>query len=339
MIAVGLDFERQALTQWEVDRPPRPGVGEVVWRVAEVGVCGTDRELAMFTLGYPPPGERRLTIGHEAAGQVVQVGPEAGGLAPGDWVTAMIRRPCSPACSECGRGRRDLCLTGGFTERGIFGVHGYFTEFALDAAADLVRVPSRIIRHAVLVEPLSVVEKTIERALQVHPGSPRTALVLGAGPIGMLSAFALHVRGLDVTLLSLEPPESPRARLLETAGVRYVTSECPKAEVVIEAAGVAQAGFDAIAHLTPNGVCGILGARNGEGPVPFLDMIRGNHVVFGSVNAHRKAFEAAVEDLGRFEPAWLDGMLHRLSWRDYRTLLTPPPGAVKVVHTLGDDLH
>lgn len=338
MIAVGLDFLQKALTHWHADPPGNPRAGQVVWRVAEVGVCGTDRELAAFTLGYPPPGERRLTIGHEAAGQVVHAGPGVT-LSPGDWVTPMIRRPCAPACAECGRGRRDLCLTGGFTERGIFGAHGYFAELALDAECDLVRVPPRLARHAVLVEPLSVVEKTVERALAIHPGTPRTALVLGAGPIGMLAAFALHARGLNVSLFSLEPADSLRARLLEAAGVRYLTQTRPQADIVIEAAGVAQAGFDAIAQLAPNGVCGILGARDGEGPVPFLDLIRGNHAVFGSVNAHRHAFEAAVEDLARFDPSWLDAMLHRLSWRDYPALLTPPPAAVKVVHVLGDGLH
>lgn len=339
MIAAGLDFRQQKLTHWDEEAPAAPGAGQVLWRVMEVGVCGTDRELAAFTLGYPPRGEHRLTIGHEAAGEVVEVGTGVTSLAAGDWVTAMIRRSCPPACAECGRGRRDLCVSGGFTERGIFGAHGYFTELAVDAACDLVRIPARLARHAVLVEPLSVVEKTVDRALAVHPGTVRSALVLGAGPVGMLAAFALQARGLTVSLFSLEGPESLRARVLEGAGVRYLTGSCPKADIVIEAAGVAKAGFDALAHLAPNGVCGILGARNGEGAVPFLDMIRGNHVVFGSVNAHRGAFEAAVEDLARFDAGWLDAMIHRLSWRDYPQLLTPPPAAVKVVHVLGDDLH
>lgn len=339
MIAVGLDFRQQALTHWHADPPAAPGAGEVLWRVIEVGVCGTDRELAAFTLGYPPRGEHRLTIGHEAAGEVVEVGAGVTSLAAGDWVTPMIRRPCTPACGECLRGRRDLCVTGGFTERGIFGAHGYFAECAVDVECDLVRIPARMARHAVLVEPLSVVEKTVDRALAVHPGTARSALVLGAGPIGMLAAFTLRVREIEVSVFSLEAGGSPRARLLEAAGVRYLTGSCPKADIVIEAAGVARAGFDALGHLAPNGVCAILGARNGEGPVPFLDMIRGNHVVFGSVNAHRGAFETAVEDLARFDGAWMDAMIHRVSWRDYPQLLTPPPAAVKVVHVLGDDLH
>ena len=91
--------------------------------------------------------------------------------------------------------------------------------------------------------------------------------------------------------------------------------------------------------LAPNGVCGILGARNGDGHMPFLEMIVGNQTVFGSVNAYPGAFGAAVDDLARFDAKVLDAMLTRLSWRDYGAVLRPPVGAIKVVHTLGDNLH
>ena len=92
-------------------------------------------------LAIRPKGDQHLVIGHEALGQVQATGSEVQGIEPGDFVVPMVRRPCSPACRSCANRRRDLCITGGFTERGIFGAHGYFTELAVDNAVDLAVVP------------------------------------------------------------------------------------------------------------------------------------------------------------------------------------------------------
>src|SRR5207247_125180 len=145
--------------------------------IEEVGVCGTDRELAKFHLGYPPRGESHLVIGHEAVGRVVAVGGGVEFLRPGDWVVPMIRRGCPLPCRSCGRGRADLCLTGDYRERGIFGLHGYFCEMAVDRQQDLIAVPERLARFAVLAEPLSVVEKAIRTALRYREEPPATAFV------------------------------------------------------------------------------------------------------------------------------------------------------------------
>ncbi|MCC6589150.1 MAG: alcohol dehydrogenase catalytic domain-containing protein [Bryobacterales bacterium] len=339
MIAVGLDFETRKLTHRECEPPSTLGPHDVIWQVLEVGVCGTDRDLATFHRGYPPPGEKFLTIGHEAVGRVFRLGADVTDLQVGDWVVPTVRRGCPLPCLECRRGRRDLCTTGKFTERGIFGRHGYFTEFAVDAAADLIPIPQTILSRAILVEPLSVVEKTIATALRLHPATPRTALIFGAGPVGLLTALALEVRGIDVTVHSLEDPSNPRAVLLTRAGIRYRTDNLEKADIVIEAAGSTQAAFRGLSLLAPNGVCAVLGAHNGDGHVPFLDMIIGNKTVFGSVNAHPGAFDAAVKDIARFSPQLLDSMLTRKPWRDYGAIVDPPAGAIKVVHTLSDHLH
>jgi threonine dehydrogenase-like Zn-dependent dehydrogenase len=196
MRAVALDYAQQKLLVKDVREPERRTRTEVLVRIHEVGVCGTDRELANFRLGFPPAGSDVLVIGHEALGQVVEAGPEVGALRPGDWVTPMIRRACQPPCSSCARGRRDLCFAPVLNERGIFGLNGYFSEYAVDDAVDLVHIPDELVDCAVLMEPLSVVEKAIERALRVHEQGCRTALVLGAGPIGLLAGLLLQLRGL-----------------------------------------------------------------------------------------------------------------------------------------------
>src|SRR5690348_13942648 len=102
-----------------------------------------------------------MVLGHEAVGQVVAAGSAVSRVRPGDWVAPMVRRPCAPACETCAAGRRDFCMTGRYTDRGIFGAHGYFTEMAVDRAEDVFLVPPGREEYGVLIEPLSVVEKAV----------------------------------------------------------------------------------------------------------------------------------------------------------------------------------
>lgn len=221
MRALALDFETRTLGWRECAEPEFFGARDVLFRVREVGVCGTDRALAAFKLGKPPEGQSHLILGHEALGQVIGVGPAVESLNRGDWVAPTVRRACHPACGSCARGRRDLCTSGRYTERGIAGLHGYFTECAVDNESDLVRVPPSLVDFGILVEPLSVVERAIARAIHVHEGEPRRALVLGAGSIGLLAALALKLRGYFVRVHSLEPPNHPRVALLTTQDIVY----------------------------------------------------------------------------------------------------------------------
>ena len=176
-------------------------------------------------------------LGHEALGQVLRAGPDVSGVREGDWVVPVVRRACVPPCRSCLAGRRDLCVSGRYTERGILGAHGYFAELAVDTAADVLVVPEDCRSVAVLIEPLSVVEKAIATALRLHAGQPETALVIGAGAIGLLAAMVLQRRGLRVTILSKEPEGSSRARLVESIDAAYITQVSAKFDVVIEAAG------------------------------------------------------------------------------------------------------
>ncbi len=338
MRVAGLDYQQREVVVRECPEPRPAARNEVLFRVQESGICGSDRELAAFRHGWPPPGETFLTLGHEALGQVVATGPAVTGLRPGDWVVPLVRRPCDPPCASCARGRRDLCVSGRYTETGIFGRHGYLREYATDAEADLVRVPAGLASCAVLIEPLSVVEKAVETALKIHEPGARTALILGAGPVGMLAALVLNLRGFETSVFSLEPPDHPRARLLDRAGVRYLPRvEGVRADVVIEATGSPAAAFAGFGALAPLGVYCILGSRNASGEVPFIELMRQNQTVFGSVNAGPEAFARAVEDLARFDRAVLGQMIQRAGLADIRrTVTAPPPAAAKIVHVVAD---
>lgn len=336
MRAVVLDYERRALEDRDVSAPESPAAGEVLFRVEEVGVCGTDRELASFRFGYPPEGQSYLVPGHEAAGTVVSAGAGVTDIEPGDLVVPMIRRGCAPPCACCARRRADLCVTGNYRERGLFGLHGYLTQMAVDRREDLIVVPRALAGLAVLAEPLSVVEKAISTALRMRLEPPRTALVLGAGPIGILAAMVLRLRGLDVSLHSLEDPDHPRARLAAQSGAAYLASLAGiRADIVLEATGSPQGAFAAIGCLGPLGVCGLLGAGSGTGDLSFLDLVVNNQVVFGSVNAGPDDFAAAAGDLGRFDPVVAGKLIHRVPFSQYReTIAGPIPGTAKWVHVL-----
>lgn len=338
MRAFGLNYASRRPELRQVPEPRLAAPNEVLLRVREVGVCGTDRELALFRLGFPPAGEDFLILGHEALAQVIACGGGVRRLQPGDWVVPMVRRPCRPPCPSCARGRRDLCLAPVSHERGIFGLHGYLAEYAVDGEEDLVAVPPSLVDYAVLIEPLSVVEKAVETALRTHePGAAR-ALVLGAGPIGILAALLLRLRGLDVTVHSLEPEDHPRAALLADAGVAYLRRlEGPDADILIEAAGSAEAAVAGLERLAPLGVAVLLGADDAYGLFPFRRLIVGNRAVVGSVNASPGAFAAAVEDLGRFDRRILDRLLLRLPLEGAAGSILGPPGeAPKRVHVVAD---
>jgi|YNPMSStandDraft_1061717.scaffolds.fasta_scaffold01003_10 threonine dehydrogenase-like Zn-dependent dehydrogenase len=338
MRALGLSYANRRLEFRQVPEPSIVGPTEVLLRVREVGVCGTDRELALFRLGFPPAGEEFLILGHEALAEVVACGSGVRRLQPGDWVVPMVRRPCRPPCPSCARGRRDLCLAPEQRERGIFGLHGYLAEYAVDDEEDLIPVPPSLLDYAVLIEPLSVVEKAVETALRIHEGGAGRALILGAGPIGILAALLLRLRGLEVAVHSLEPEDHPRAALLIEAGIAYRPRlEGPAADVLIEAAGSAEAALFGLERLAPLGVAVILGADDAFGRFPFRQLIVGNRSLIGSVNAGPGAFAAAVEDLGRLDRRILDRLLLRLRFADAaRSILGPPGDAPKRVHVVAD---
>jgi threonine dehydrogenase-like Zn-dependent dehydrogenase len=335
VLAIGLDYATKQLAERELPEPAITGPEQVLYRVREVGVCGTDRELARFAFGHPPAGEEFLALGHEAVGEIVAKGPAVRGLQRGDLVVPTIRRACPGPCGPCGAGRRDLCQTGGYRERGIFGLHGFMADLAVDSVRDLVPVPAALASYAILVEPLSSVEKVVESVFRCHQADPQTALVLGAGPIGILTALRLQLQGMKVTVQSLEPEDDPRVVLLRQAGVRYEWQGRDPADLVIEATGSPDAGFIGLNRLAPNGVLGLLGARDGHGTIRWLDMIRNNQTVVGSVNASLSHFKRGVKTLSMLERRTLNGLVTRARRADFReTIYHPPATAIKVAHVL-----
>ena len=302
------------------ERPARrPAAGEVPVRVLEVGVCGTDREIAHGLFGVAPSDGEALVLGHELLGVVERDGH---GFARGELVTATVRRSCTH-CLACLEGSPDSCLTGDYDERGITRLHGFARELVGEDPDELIRIPRSLGRLGVLAEPASVCARALRHARAIGDRQPwrlRRALVLGAGAVGMLATYLLRLDGVEVWTVALEPAGDPRAALVEACGARYVsTRDTPPAalrdevggfDLVVEAAGDAQLMADTISLLGRSGVACLIGIDPRlrtvtiDGPVIGVDTILGNRVLFGTVNAQRRDLDAAVGALDRARALW-----------------------------------
>jgi threonine dehydrogenase-like Zn-dependent dehydrogenase len=342
----------------------------VLVRPLEVGICGTDRDLARFQFGYAPAGLDYLVLGHEMIGEIVEVGTDVEGFHAGDIVVPSVRRPCDDAaCVPCRSGRTDMCFTGKFTERGIFGAGGFMTELVAEVPAFLTRVPASLRDFGVLLEPLSIVEKALEEMGHVQqrlpwkcPGATRdeehqcrSALVLGAGPIGFLGAFALAVRGFRTYLASRNDPEDPKIRVLDKVGVTYFCSRqrtpvqireaIGNIDVILEAAGSSELSFDFLPTLGINGIylmTGVPGPGNSiaiNADHLMRQLVVNNQVILGTVNASAEAFRRGVENLDLFCRRFPDSMRSmitaRLPMERYaEVLIGKKPGEIKAVLTV-----
>jgi glucose 1-dehydrogenase len=302
---------------------PSPAPGELLLRTVEVGVCGTDREISEGSFGVAPGDGERLLLGHELLGVVEEGGH---GFERGDLVTATVRRSCGH-CEACGAGSPDACHTGDYFERGITRLDGFASELTAERAEHLVAVPSSLGRLGVLAEPSSICARAIRHARAVgerQPWRTERALVIGPGAIGMLSTYFLRLDGFDVWVAGRSAPPTPKSELAEACGARYVsTEETPLAklteetggfDVVIEAAGDAQVMLDTLGLLRRNGVACLLGVDGSrrtvelDGPVLGVDTILQNRALLGSVNAHARDWEDAVERLDRARERWPDAL-------------------------------
>lgn len=325
-------------------------------RVLDVGVCGTDRDIVSFQYGTPPEGSDYLIIGHESLSEVVDVGPQVSKVKVGDLVVMTVRRPCpDPSCVACRAGRQDFCYTGDYTERGIKQSHGYMTEFVVEEECYLNPVPSELREVAVLVEPLTIAEKSLEQIWTVQNrlpwGRQHRAVVLGAGPVGILGAMALKVEGFDVSVYSRSADHEEKNRILDAIGVQYIAAETHSSDdmakmagpidVVYEATGASSVAFDVLPHLGPNAVFVFTGVPDHKGPIPIdtdeimRNMVLNNQLVLGSVNAPPQAFQSAIQHLGIFARQWPDALRSVITGRfpieHALEALKSHPGGVKNV--------
>ncbi len=349
----------------DVEEPRIERPTQVKLRTLEVGICGTDREICAFQYGTPPAGSEYLILGHESLGEVVEVGSEAPDITVGDLVVTMVRRPCSHAtCHACRAGRPDFCATGGFTERGIKGLHGFLAEYVVDDAQYMHVVPAALRSAGVLTEPLTIAEKAFTQASHIErrmpwlqgitPQSPErselTAAILGAGAVGLLGAIALRAMDIETYVYDRQAPPNVKSQLVDLIGAHYVspvdsstsfTDLIGHVHFIYEATGASQLAFEAIGALRPNSILVFTGVP-GKGAHKELDtdtlmrnLVLKNQVSLGTVNADATAYASAIRHLGAFVERWPVGLDTVISGRypldGYRDLLLGQTSGIKNV--------
>lgn len=361
-VAVFPNSRELRIIEHEEPRITRPT--EVKLRILEVGICGTDREISSFAYGTPPPGCDYLIIGHESLGEVIEVGSQVSTLKEGDLVVTMVRRPCPHAeCRPCRTGHQDFCVTEDYTERGIKGRHGFMAEYVVDDAEYMCLVPPEMREIAVLVEPTSIAAKALfqtaailRRLAWFDPSElgtvgprPYRAVVLGAGAVGLLGAMALRNIGFETYVYDHTPAPNPKSQVVESFGATYVSEQDLSAfahllgqvELVYEATGASQLAFRAMRVLGHNSIfifTGIpaLGATSHVDTDAIMrNAVLKNQVIFGTVNAGKDGFEAAVRALDSAMHRWPAAVRSIITSRypldAYRDLLLGKPGGIKNV--------
>jgi len=336
MKGVGVVPEKKELRLVAHPEPAITAPNEVRIRTLEVGICGTDREICTFAYGQGPAGCDYLVLGHECLGEVVEAGPGVKNLKAGDLVVPSVRRPCpDPGCAPCREGRQDFCFTWTFKERGINQLHGYMTEQFVEEETYLTPVPKELRDVAVMAEPLTIAEKGLAQAWQVQKRVPgwehhnrdgkgrghgRTAVVLGAGPIGLLGAMKLIVEGFRVFIYSRSPKPNFKADIAAQIGAEYISSvkmgaddlaqQIGNIDLVYEAVGEGDVSFELARVLGINGVYIFTGIPALKSAIPvYADNIMRNitlknQALIGTVNASPQAFLDAIHDLGEFKKRW-----------------------------------
>lgn len=330
--------------QMDVVEVAEPGfrADEVLLRVAACGICGSDVH------GYDGGSGRRIppiVMGHEAAGEIVAVGGEVRGFGVGDRVTFDSTVFCG-ACAFCGRGEVNLCES-----RQVMGVS--CGEYRRDGAfAEMVAVPARILYRlpaelgfpeAAMLEAVAVALHAV-RLSALRGGE--TALVIGAGMIGLLTAQAARLAGCARVLISdVDATRLERAKVVGIDDVLALTGEALAEEVlrrtggvgadlVLEAVGRAETVATAVACVRRGGTVTLVGNIEREVPLPLQQVVTRQIRLQGScasAGEYPEAIRLVASGTILVRPliSAVAGLEEGAAW--FRRLHAREPGLMKVV--------
>jgi 2-desacetyl-2-hydroxyethyl bacteriochlorophyllide A dehydrogenase len=297
-VAIGADRTLQPTELQE--RPLAPDEARVV--VAFCGICGSDIHLRASPA--IPPG---AVMGHEFSGTVSEVGEAVERFSSGDRVAVFPFAPCG-ACPNCLRGDYHVCQEAATTGIGLGANPGAYAETVAVHESMLIRIPDELsFEHAALVEPLAVALHGID----VGEASPPDAcVVIGAGPIGVMTALALKARGIE-RVLAIERNERRRERIgslgIDAIGLEDVHLKAIEAlggdlpDVVLECAGNPAAPQLAIELIRSRGVVVLLGVLEEPVEISQLVLLIKEAQLRGSFAYRRESFEEAISLLRRGE--------------------------------------
>jgi glucose 1-dehydrogenase len=342
MKAITVEPGRPGTARLEEVPEPDPREGSVLVEAIAVGVCGTDVEIVEGKYGWPPAGQQRLVLGHESLGRVLDPGPGTG-LKKGDLVVGIVRRPDGVPCPNCAVGEWDMCRNGQYTERGIKQIHGFMSERWRIEPEYAMKIDPSLGLLGVLLEPTTVIAKALEQVIAVGSRSfwqPKTMLVTGAGPIGLLAAFAARLYGIEVHVLD-RMESGPKPELVRALGATYHSGSVAdvgfEPDCIVECTGVGSVIAEAIKKIGAGGVVCLTGVGAGgvtTGVVADMAaaVVLKNNVLVGSVNANKRHWYKASQALAQADRAWLGRLITRREKPEsFKQALERRPDDIKVV--------
>ncbi|MBI2581490.1 alcohol dehydrogenase catalytic domain-containing protein, partial [Candidatus Woesearchaeota archaeon] len=251
MFAAGMLLGGKGIHHFSIPFPKISRPNEALVKIIETGVDGTDFGMVKHDSKDIAAGRDSIVLGHEVIGKVVAVGKGVKRFKKSDFVTATVRRGCN-ICAPCLHNQSDMCMTGLYTERGIHKLDGFLTEYFVDEEQYLLKVPERLVRYGVFIEPLSIAEKAIEqiRIIQSrlpwgcgHPshkfneshwGGCKTALVIGAGPLGFLATCLLKLAGVTTYVVEVVPETHFKVQMVKKLGALYIDARDKSAAEIVK---------------------------------------------------------------------------------------------------------
>lgn len=322
---------------------PSESEGDVLVRAVELGICGTDFELISGEYGWSPKNSDYLILGHESLG-VVEAADGNTEFQKGDLVVGIVRRPDPVPCVGCAAGEWDMCRNDLYTERGIKQIHGFGSERWRIESEYLIKLDARLSKVGVLMEPSSVLAKAwdhVERIGRRAEWKPKTVLVTGAGPIGLLGAMMGKQRGLEVHVLD-RVTDGLKPELVHDLGAEYHTGRVRdlkfQPDIILECTGVCSLIVDSMSKVASDGIVCLAGVSS-KGQTDNLDvgllnrrLVLENCVIFGSVNANRRHWELAAKALREGDQDWLSRLISRREpLANWNQVLERKPDDIKVV--------
>jgi threonine dehydrogenase-like Zn-dependent dehydrogenase len=342
MKAITVEPKMPGSARLDIITEPDARDGSVLVEAIAVGVCGTDVEIVEGKYGWAPPGQTRLILGHESLGRVIDPGTSSS-LKTGDLVVGIVRRPDPVPCPSCAVGEWDMCRNGQYSERGIKEIHGFMSERWRTEPEYAIKVDPSLGILGVLLEPMTVITKALEQVFVMGQRSfwePRSVLVTGAGPIGLLAALRLSVRDVPVHVLDLAET-GPKPELVRALGATYHSGSVLdldfEPDIIVECTGVGSVIADSIQKIGAGGIICLTGvgaggiASRAVADVAAAAVLK-NNVIVGSVNANKRHWYKAAENLARADRAWLSRLITRREKpENFKQALERKPDDIKVV--------
>ncbi len=299
MIAIVKRGREPGVEVVEMEKPAVEASG-ILLRVLAASICGSDVHIFEGTPGYewvPVP----IVLGHEFAGEVVEVGRNVSGIAAGERITALPAMPCGE-CESCRMGRVGTCRN-----RYVLGMtrNGAFAEYMIiKSGAEILKIPDNVSNEvASLCEPLAICLNGIDLS-GIKPG--QTAAVFGPGPIGLLTLQLLKTAGAGTIVVTGTGVDRHRLDIAKQLGaditvdvgqgdpVARIKAAAGPLDVVFEATGIPHTISQGLEVLKNGGKVMVMGIHGDKATFDPIDLVRRSKTLVGVYGYDRNTWSRAL---------------------------------------------